>query len=113
MLIKRLKLKLGTKILFMVFVVILLFSASVGTVMLKEITENMKQMATEKAKGDLALSNAYIDDVISGDWQVKNNKLYKGKHKSMEMKISLICLAKKRVIPLPFSKAIPVLQPMS
>ncbi|AFI26898.1 MULTISPECIES: methyl-accepting chemotaxis protein TlpC [unclassified Bacillus (in: firmicutes)] len=78
MLIKRLKLKLGTKILFLVFVVILLFSASVGTVMLKEITENMKQMATEKAKGDLALSNAYIDDVISGDWQVKNNKLYKG-----------------------------------
>ncbi|MCL6427632.1 methyl-accepting chemotaxis protein TlpC [Bacillus subtilis] len=78
MLIKRLKMKLGTKILCLVFVVILLFSASVGTVMLKEITESMKQMATEKAKGDLALSSTYIDDVISGDWQVKNNKLYKG-----------------------------------
>ncbi|KIL29394.1 MULTISPECIES: methyl-accepting chemotaxis protein TlpC [Bacillus] len=78
MLIKRFKMKLGTKILCLVFVVILLFSASVGTVMLKEITENMKQMATEKAKGDLALSSTYIDDVISGDWQVKNNKLYKG-----------------------------------
>lgn len=77
MLIKRFKMKLGTKILCLVFVVILLFSA-VGTVMLKEITENMKQMATEKAKGDLALSSTYIDDVISGDWQVKNNKLYKG-----------------------------------
>ncbi|MCY8031534.1 methyl-accepting chemotaxis protein TlpC [Bacillus inaquosorum] len=79
MLIKQLKLKLGTKILCMVFVIILLFSVSVGTVMLKEITESMKQMATEKAKGDLALSSAYIDDAISGDWQVKNNKLYKGK----------------------------------
>ncbi|MEW5069449.1 methyl-accepting chemotaxis protein TlpC [Bacillus subtilis] len=78
MLIKRLKMKLGTKILCLVFVVILLFSASVGTVMLKEITESMKQMATEKAKGDLALSSTYIDDVVSGDWQVKNNKLYKG-----------------------------------
>lgn len=78
MLIKRFKMKLGTKILCLVFVVILLFSASVGTVMLKEITESMKQMATEKAKGDLALSSTYIDDVISGDWQVKNNKLYKG-----------------------------------
>ncbi|MCY9059943.1 methyl-accepting chemotaxis protein TlpC [Bacillus inaquosorum] len=78
MLIKQLKLKLGTKILCMVFVIILLFSVSVGTVMLKEITESMKQMATEKAKGDLALSSAYIDDIISGDWQVKNNKLYKG-----------------------------------
>ncbi|MER2460044.1 methyl-accepting chemotaxis protein TlpC [Bacillus subtilis] len=78
MLIKRFKMKLGTKILCLVFVVILLFSASVGTVMLKEITENMKQMATEKAKGDLALSSTYIDDVISGDWQLKNNKLYKG-----------------------------------
>ncbi|WP_306373044.1 methyl-accepting chemotaxis protein TlpC [Bacillus subtilis] len=77
MLIKRFKMKLGTKIFCLVFVVILLFSA-VGTVMLKEITENMKQMATEKAKGDLALSSTYIDDVISGDWQVKNNKLYKG-----------------------------------
>ncbi|CAI6237232.1 Methyl-accepting chemotaxis protein TlpC [Bacillus subtilis] len=78
MLIKRFKMKLGTKILCLVFVVILLFSASVGTVMLKEITESMKQMATEKAKGDLALSSTYIDDVMSGDWQVKNNKLYKG-----------------------------------
>ena len=78
MLIKRFKMKLGTKILCLVFVVILLFSASVGTVMLKEITETMKQMATEKAKGDLALSSTYIDDVMSGDWQVKNNKLYKG-----------------------------------
>lgn len=78
MLIKRFKMKLGTKILCLVFVVILLFSASVGTVMLKEITESMKQMATEKAKGDLALSGTYIDDVMSGDWQVKNNKLYKG-----------------------------------
>ncbi|WP_032677538.1 methyl-accepting chemotaxis protein TlpC [Bacillus subtilis] len=78
MLIKRFKMKLGTKILCLVFVVILLFSASVGTVMLKEITENMKQMATEKAKGDLALSSTYIDDVMSGDWQGKNNKLYKG-----------------------------------
>nr|WP_250540142.1 methyl-accepting chemotaxis protein TlpC [Bacillus subtilis] len=75
---KRFKMKLGTKILCLVFVVILLFSASVGTVMLKEITESMKQMATEKAKGDLALSSTYIDDVMSGDWQVKNNKLYKG-----------------------------------
>ncbi|NTU27525.1 methyl-accepting chemotaxis protein [Bacillus tequilensis] len=78
MLIKQLKLKLGTKILFLVFAIILLFSASVSTVMLKEITDSMKQMATEKAKGDLALSSTYIDDVISGDWQIKDNKLYKG-----------------------------------
>ncbi|MFP7233175.1 methyl-accepting chemotaxis protein TlpC [Bacillus subtilis] len=75
---KQLKLKLGTKILCLVFVIILLFSIAVGTVMLKEITESMKQMATEKAKGDLALSSAYIDDVVSGEWQVKNNKLFKG-----------------------------------
>lgn len=78
MVIKQLKLKLGTKILCLVFVIVLLFSVSIGTVMLKEITDSMKQMATEKAKGDLALSSAYIDDVISGDWQIKNNKLYKG-----------------------------------
>ncbi|MHA6487980.1 methyl-accepting chemotaxis protein TlpC [Bacillus cabrialesii] len=78
MLIKQLKLKLGTKILCLVFVIILLFSISVGTVMLKDITDSMKQMATEKAKGDLALSSVYIDDVISGDWHVKNNELYKG-----------------------------------
>lgn len=113
MLIKRFKMKLGTKILCLVFVVILLFSASVGTVMLKEITESMKQMATEKAKGDLALSSTYIDDVMSGDWQVKTISSIKGKHKSMEMKILLICLVKRQVIPLPFSKAILVLQPMS
>ncbi|MFT4402250.1 methyl-accepting chemotaxis protein TlpC [Bacillus sp. SW14] len=78
MLIKQLKLKLGTKILCLVFVIILLFSISVGIVMLKDITDSMKQMATEKAKGDLALSSVYIDDAISGAWHVKNNELYKG-----------------------------------
>lgn len=50
MVIKQLKLKLGTKILCLVFVIVLLFSVSIGTVMLKEITDSMKQMATEKRK---------------------------------------------------------------
>lgn len=96
MVIKQLKLKLGTKILCLVFVIVLLFSVSIGTVMLKEITDSMKQMATEKAKGDLALSSAYIDDVISGDWQIKTISFIKVKHKSTKMRISLICLAKNR-----------------
>lgn len=50
MLIKRFKMKLGTKILCLVFVVILLFSASVGTVMLKEITESMNKWQLKKRK---------------------------------------------------------------
>ncbi|MBT9251768.1 methyl-accepting chemotaxis protein TlpC [Bacillus halotolerans] len=78
MLKKQIKLKLGTKILGLVFAVILLFSLSVGAVMLKDITSSMKKMATEKAKGDLALSSTYIDDVILGNWELKNDKLYKG-----------------------------------
>lgn len=75
---KQMKLKLGTKILGLVLAVILLFSLSVGAVMLKDITSSMKKMATDKAKGDLALSSTYIDDVILGNWEVKNDKLYKG-----------------------------------
>nr|WP_189319334.1 methyl-accepting chemotaxis protein [Bacillus atrophaeus] len=78
MLKKNMRFKLGTKILCMVLTIILLFSVSVGTVIIKDITNSLKKMATEKAKGDLALSNRYIDDVITGDWNIKHNELYKG-----------------------------------
>ncbi|WP_223249610.1 MULTISPECIES: hypothetical protein [unclassified Bacillus (in: firmicutes)] len=49
------------------------------------MTENIKHMATEKAKGDLKLSYAYLDEKVAGSWQIKDGKLYKGVPKSMIM----------------------------
>ena len=42
------------------------------------MTENIKQMATEKAKGDLKLGYAYLNEKVEGSWQIKEDKLFKG-----------------------------------
>ncbi|MFJ5671461.1 hypothetical protein ACIQAS_07400 [Bacillus safensis] len=52
------KLRLGAKILLIFLSVLIIFSAVVGYVVNREMTENIKQMATEKAKGDLKLGYA-------------------------------------------------------
>ncbi|MEI4790800.1 hypothetical protein WAX46_11070 [Bacillus sp. FJAT-53060] len=43
-----------------------------------EMTENIKQMATEKAKGNLKLGYADLNEKIDGSWQIKDDKLYSG-----------------------------------
>lgn len=35
-------------------------------------------MATEKAKSDLKLSYRYLNESLEGDWEVKEDRLYKG-----------------------------------
>ncbi|WP_412030967.1 methyl-accepting chemotaxis protein [Bacillus nakamurai] len=74
----KIRLKLGTKILCMVLSIIMLFAIAAGIVFFKDMTDGLKKMATEKAKGDLSLSSRYIDDTIKGDWVIKQDKLYKG-----------------------------------
>ncbi|MDQ0815740.1 methyl-accepting chemotaxis protein [Bacillus pumilus] len=75
---KKGKLRLGAKILLIFLSVLIIFSAVVGYVVNREMTENIKHMATEKAKGDLKLGYAYLDEKVAGSWQIKDGKLYKG-----------------------------------
>lgn len=75
---KKGKLRLGAKILLIFLSVLIVFSAVIGYVVNSEMTENIEQMATEKAKGDLNLGYAYLNEKIAGSWQIKDGKLYKG-----------------------------------
>jgi methyl-accepting chemotaxis protein len=72
------RLKLGTKINLIVLSIILLLSSTIGTIVTVEVTKGIEKFAVEKAKGDLILSDLYIDSKFPGEWQIKNNKLYKG-----------------------------------
>lgn len=74
----KVKLKLGTKINLIVLAIILSLSTIVGVVVFNEITKGVKAFAIEKAKGDMSLAYRYIDNKYPGDWQIKDNQLYKG-----------------------------------
>ncbi|MFZ3590275.1 methyl-accepting chemotaxis protein [Bacillus sp. DJP31] len=63
----------------MVLAVILSLSSIIGFVVYQEITNGIKEFAIEKAKGDLALANRYVDSEYPGDWNIKGEQLYKGK----------------------------------
>jgi methyl-accepting chemotaxis protein len=78
MFIKKLKLKLGAKINFIVLSIILFFSIAIGVVVIKQITADIKAFAVEKAKGDLNLGYRYITNKYAGDWTIKDGKLVKG-----------------------------------
>ncbi|ARA84351.1 methyl-accepting chemotaxis protein [Bacillus paralicheniformis] len=75
---KRFKLKLGTKINLLVLAVILIFSSALGIFIIKQLSKELEQMATEKAKSDLKLSYRYLNESLEGDWEVKEDRLYKG-----------------------------------
>ncbi|EOR25902.1 methyl-accepting chemotaxis sensory transducer [Niallia nealsonii AAU1] len=74
----RAKLKLGAKINIIVFTIIIVLSIVIGFVVNQEITRGIKQFATEKAKGDIGLAYRYINNKYPGDWEIKEDKLYKG-----------------------------------
>lgn len=75
---KRFKLKLGTKINLLVLAVILIFSSALGIFIINQLSKDLEQMATEKAKSDLKLSYRYLNESLEGDWEVKEDRLYKG-----------------------------------
>lgn len=75
----KLNLKLGTKINLIVVSIMVVFSIVIGLVVTQEITKGVKDIATEKAKGDLELAYRYINNKYPGAWEVKDKKLYKGK----------------------------------
>nr|WP_279600148.1 methyl-accepting chemotaxis protein [Bacillus sp. B19-2] len=70
--------KLGTKINLLVLAVILIFSSALGIFIIKQLSKELEQMATEKAKSDLKLSYRYLNESLEGDWEVKEDRLYKG-----------------------------------
>ncbi|HEO8421994.1 methyl-accepting chemotaxis protein [Niallia sp. FSL W8-0635] len=74
----KLKLKLGTKINIIVFAIIIVLSVVIGFVVNQEITSGIKQFATEKAKGDMGLAYRYINNKYPGEWEIREDKLYKG-----------------------------------
>lgn len=73
-----LRLKLGTKINLIVLGTVLLLSVIIGVVVTREVTKGIKSFAVEKARGDLALSERYINNKFPGEWEIKNGQLYKG-----------------------------------
>src|SRR5690606_24853179 len=59
--------------------IILSLSAIIAVVLEQEVTKGIKEFAIEKAKADLTLSYKYIDIKYPGEWEIKDNQLYKGK----------------------------------
>ncbi|WP_306807547.1 methyl-accepting chemotaxis protein [Cytobacillus gottheilii] len=76
--IRKINLKLAAKVNIIVISIIVVLSAVIGFVANHEVTEGIKEFATEKAKGDLGLAYRYIDNKYPGDWEVRGNELYKG-----------------------------------
>lgn len=74
----KFKLKLGQKINFIVLGIILSLAVVIGLVVIQQVTAGIKEIATEKAKGDLNLGKSYLDAKFPGDWYAKDGKLYKG-----------------------------------
>ncbi|HWJ76460.1 MAG TPA: methyl-accepting chemotaxis protein [Niallia sp.] len=69
---------IASKINIIVLAIILVFAFVVGIVVKEKTTWGIKEFATEKAKGDLNLSFAYLNNKYPGEWKVKDNQLYKG-----------------------------------
>lgn len=75
---KKWNLKLGTKINLMVLGILLFLSVTIGAVVVHQITAGIKEIAVEKAKGDLDLAYRYIANKYTGDWAIQDGKLVKG-----------------------------------
>lgn len=74
----KMKLKLGQKINLIVLSIILSLGVVIGLVVVQQVSGGIKEIATEKAKGDLELGKSYLDAKFPGDWYSKDGKLYKG-----------------------------------
>ncbi|MED4071085.1 methyl-accepting chemotaxis protein [Priestia endophytica] len=74
-----LKLKLGTKINLLVFCIGFILCSLIGTVFFHIITDDIKEIATQKAQADLKISYSYLSSRYKGEWTLKKDGLYKGK----------------------------------
>nr|WP_306812931.1 methyl-accepting chemotaxis protein [Paenibacillus soyae] len=62
----------------MIIGIIVSLCLSISIIVYIEITQGIKETATEKAKGDLELSYSYIDTTYPGEWHIQDDQLYKG-----------------------------------
>ncbi|MFB1083039.1 methyl-accepting chemotaxis protein [Jeotgalibacillus sp. JSM ZJ347] len=72
------KFKLSSKINTLMIGTILFVTISLGLLAVYQITSGIKTFATEKASRDLAMSYSYIDAAYPGDWEIRDDQLYKG-----------------------------------
>jgi methyl-accepting chemotaxis protein len=71
-------LKVKYKILFVVILSILLLSVGVGYFSQQKMHDEVIKAAQEKLMSDLSLGRSYLNEKYPGDWEIKDEKLYKG-----------------------------------
>jgi len=69
---------LSTKINLMMVAAVLFITFSLGGLAVYQISSSIKEFAIEKASRDLTMSYSYIDVAYPGQWEIKDNQLYKG-----------------------------------
>lgn len=77
----RRKMKLGFKVNAMVLGIILLLSTALSAVAIQQVRDGIKNVAVEKAKGDLNLAYLYIENKFPGEWRIESDSLFKGNTK--------------------------------
>lgn len=75
---RKIKLKLGPKLNLIVMGILLSLAVVIGVVVVQQVTSGIKEYAIEKVRGDLNLGKIYLDAKIPGDWEIKDDTLYKG-----------------------------------
>ncbi|ERN51173.1 methyl-accepting chemotaxis protein [Alkalihalophilus marmarensis] len=71
-------LKIGTKINLLVMSILIVFSVVLGFVVQNLVVTGVKESAIEKARSDLNLGFRALEERYPGDWEIRNNQLYKG-----------------------------------
>ncbi|WP_404407970.1 methyl-accepting chemotaxis protein [Jeotgalibacillus malaysiensis] len=69
---------LSSKINALMIGTILFVTISLGVLAVYQITSSIKTFAIEKAAHDLSMSYSYIDAAYPGDWEIRDDQLYKG-----------------------------------
>lgn len=78
------RLKLAAKINLLVLSILLVFSAVIIVVVMKQVESGAELAAIQKVKTDLPLGYQYINAKYPGDWSEKDGDLYKGNVKISE-----------------------------
>lgn len=72
------KLKLSSKLIIIATGLLLLFSVIISIILNTVVASSIKEAATEKAKGDLALGFETLDLKFPGEWRSEGELLFKG-----------------------------------
>lgn len=72
------KLNIRKQIIIMFSLVIFVGNAAIAWFMGNNMYDKIIEAAQEKLKSDLAMAKIVLDEKYPGEWQIKNNKIYKG-----------------------------------